>query len=654
AADVADLERRLPRLQGSERARVLADLTDACKSDNAKKAVAYGEEALALHPDPATEVRTRNELGWAYMTLGDNDRAEKTIEAGRAIAEANHDEAGLARALNNLGVIARARGNFARAVELFNASLEHYRRTADRKAIAMGYNNLGFVYGTDLSDYEAGIRYHLEALRVREAMGDREGVALSLNNIGIIYSRLGDYDRAFANLLRALELRRQIGAKNRIAATLSNLGEIELSRGQTQRAMTYHQEALALRRDIGEKSGIAVSLRTLGDLHLALDEVDQAAPLLEEGLALATAIGDKGLRARALLSMSALERKRGHASAARRDAEEALAMSTTMKARDVTRRAYEELSASYEAEKNYGAALDAFRKMKQENDELLAEGRQKQIASLEVRYQKERREREIEALRHADATTKLQLAQRRFERNAAVALIVVVMVIGFLLVRRRSEIARINAELSVTDALTGLKNRRYLTQTIEADVAVALRRQTEGNDLVFLLVDVDHFKSVNDQRGHAAGDRFLQEFARVLRQTSRSSDVVVRWGGEEFLVIARFTDRVGAVHHAEAIRKTIEETSFTVDGGPPLQRTCSIGFAAFPFVPSAPTLLTWSQVLRFADDALYIAKRTRNTWVGLRAATNGESFAERDTETLIAAGAVIVESSERGAVAAAL
>jgi GGDEF domain-containing protein len=110
--------------------------------------------------------------------------------------------------------------------------------------------------------------------------------------------------------------------------------------------------------------------------------------------------------------------------------------------------------------------------------------------------------------------------------------------------------------------------------------------------------------------------------------------------------VARFNDRSGAPQHAEIIRAAVEGAAFVVDDGAPLRRTCSIGFAAFPFVRTAPHLLTWSQVLRFADDALYLAKETRNAWVGVRAG-EGDSW-DGDLSTLVAAGAVVVEEGGGG------
>jgi diguanylate cyclase (GGDEF)-like protein len=185
---------------------------------------------------------------------------------------------------------------------------------------------------------------------------------------------------------------------------------------------------------------------------------------------------------------------------------------------------------------------------------------------------------------------------------------------------RTSELAKANAaleDMTITDALTGLRNRRFLLQRIDEDVSLALR---QGTDLLFFLVDIDRFKQVNDELGHAAGDRVLAQMRERLENVFRSSDYVLRWGGEEFLAVTRGSSRDDAPEIAERLRETIAERPFLLDGGRPLEKTASIGFAAFPFVPSSPRAIAWTQVVDLADQALYRAKNGgRNTWVGLAA-----------------------------------
>lgn len=197
---------------------------------------------------------------------------------------------------------------------------------------------------------------------------------------------------------------------------------------------------------------------------------------------------------------------------------------------------------------------------------------------------------------------------------------------------RTAELATANSELTVayrrieeaslTDPLTGLRNRRYLEQVIVADLDAAVRayhseEHPRESDLLVLLLDLDHFKSVNDEHGHAAGDAVLVQMAELLRATFRSSDHLARWGGEEFLVVARQVDRDDGPELAEKLRAAVELHRFRLPDGTLLARTISIGFAPFPFCRSAPRAIAWESVVHVADVALYAAKRSgRNGWVG--------------------------------------
>lgn len=193
--------------------------------------------------------------------------------------------------------------------------------------------------------------------------------------------------------------------------------------------------------------------------------------------------------------------------------------------------------------------------------------------------------------------------------------------------RLNRELQRTNVtlqEASLTDPLTGLRNRRYFSATIEADVSQTLRAYADGHsshirDLVFYLIDADNFKDVNDRYGHDVGDKVLEEMARRLSSSIRHSDVLVRWGGEEFLIVSRYTDRSEAELLAQRALSAVADTPFAVRGSAEkISRTCSVGWAAFPFFPSNPRAVSYGEVLTLADRALNRAKQSgRNRAVGM-------------------------------------
>jgi diguanylate cyclase (GGDEF)-like protein len=166
---------------------------------------------------------------------------------------------------------------------------------------------------------------------------------------------------------------------------------------------------------------------------------------------------------------------------------------------------------------------------------------------------------------------------------------------------------------SITDPLTGIGNLRLLTQTLGREVERAGRF---GHGLGVLMIDLDHFKAVNDTHGHARGDLVLAELARRLSRCVRDIDTVARYGGEEFCLLLPETTAAGAEVVARRVLDAVSGEPFAGPGGPPLHVTVSVGVAAFPEHGR-----TGGEVMRAADRALYAAKRTGRDKVVIAGAT---------------------------------
>jgi diguanylate cyclase (GGDEF)-like protein len=154
---------------------------------------------------------------------------------------------------------------------------------------------------------------------------------------------------------------------------------------------------------------------------------------------------------------------------------------------------------------------------------------------------------------------------------------------------------------ALVDPMTGLYNRRFLQEHTQQIISAVLRR---GKQVGLLVCDIDYFKQVNDTHGHDVGDQMLKETSNILKNAVRETDLVIRFGGEEFLVLLLDIEPGGAMEVAEKIRKKMEVFKLKT-GDTILQKTISIGISEFP----ADTDGFW-QAIKYADVALYQAKET--------------------------------------------
>lgn len=197
---------------------------------------------------------------------------------------------------------------------------------------------------------------------------------------------------------------------------------------------------------------------------------------------------------------------------------------------------------------------------------------------------------------------------------------------------RTAELKEANEQLrqaSITDQLTGLFNRRYLAEVITElteDISRRFGQAIIDNDmdaesgprLMALMFDLDGFKAINDNFGHEAGDQVIMQVASILQTECRDKDIVIRWGGDEYMVVAEVTDVAEAVSLAERIRVSISQHSFEVGLPNKFNLSSSLGFALYPFNHFSPHSVTWDQVNLLADHALYKSKEAgRNTWSGI-------------------------------------
>ncbi len=221
--------------------------------------------------------------------------------------------------------------------------------------------------------------------------------------------------------------------------------------------------------------------------------------------------------------------------------------------------------------------------------------------------------------------------------------------------RELRRLAEERKELSLRDALTNLRNRRFLRESVDPLVGAIsrqfacletsarnARKPTLADRLGLAIVDIDHFKWVNDTHGHDAGDAVLKQFSDLLSDTARGQDVVVRWGGEEFLVVLLGADEEGMRAFGERFRKRVEAMEFTLPNGKIVHRTCSVGLVGCPFYPAGERGLELDQLITVADLGLYHAKRTgRNRSILVRPGEKGPANREEAAQAYATVDAAV-------------
>ena len=214
------------------------------------------------------------------------------------------------------------------------------------------------------------------------------------------------------------------------------------------------------------------------------------------------------------------------------------------------------------------------------------------------------------------------------------------------LAERNEELKQVNHSLqesSLSDPLTGLRNRRFVFEEVSRDLEVVRRKYADEDlgidtkgaaDLVFMMIDLDNFKPINDTYGHAAGDQMLLEVRDVLLSSCRRSDFVIRWGGDEFVVIAKQANPGESEALAERIRSNIANHNFSLGDGQIVHTTCSIGFAAYPLFRAQADASSLDQVINLADNLMYEAKRERNAWAGMLGVSDAATSADFNVDAI--------------------
>ena len=457
------------------------------------------------------------------------------------------------------------------------------------------------------------------ALGLAQAGQDRHLVAASLYALAVLNHDQGQPELAQRRLASALELAQ--GLPITLARTKLAEAVIASRRADKQGVLSAYEEALSLAQQADAPRTAAQIRVNLADLHMHSQRPLQA--IQEARLALPVVLAFKDLRLertlRHNLAVALLLQRQFEA--ARRELVRAEQLARELP--DPARRAEElrEIGQAWASSGQAREAITVFHAERELSAQIHASQREAQLQQLQLKYDSERKQRDLELLTRERSLKDHQLANHAMAQRVGLALAMllglslVLVVLMLQRVRAANRQLKANQQLlraqSERDPLTDLANRRHF-------LAVMQQQSEQLFAGGLLMIDIDHFKHVNDQHGHAAGDAVIREVAQRIRSSVRDQDLVVRWGGEEFLVFTPNVEPADLARLAERVLNSVGSQPVATDNGP-LRVTVSIGFAHF-LLPPAKLRQHWEQAVNWADMVLYTAKaQGRNQAVGLAA-----------------------------------
>ena len=479
------------------------------------------------------------------------------------------------------------------ALELADAAGAAWRRAEARSTLAFGYFQARQV--------ERARALNDEAVAIAEAAQDWQALARAHNIASIVLGAFDDPPGELRHMQLAIDFAHRAGSNQDEALYLANLADYYLKVGDYPTALELAEKALPLARTLRDPNGESVALANIGLAHIGLKQLAVGKRFLAEAIA--------------------LDERRGSLSGV------SLFQS--------------ELGTYLERAGDWAAAVEAFHRHRRLADDILQRDQQDAILALQEQFDADRRDRELALLNRdnqikAEQLRRDELRERAWWLLAALALVSIAVLVLLSRRVRRANLAlalsnRVLTVQSESDPLTGLANRRQIQS------AFLQRAAIEPFAGSLYLVDVDHFKRINDDHGHAAGDAVLVEVARRLAATLREQDLIVRWGGEEFLVIVRTLASAQVDALAQRLLAALAAEPVRHDGRA-LAVTASIGYATFPMAP-ANVAVSWERALNLVDMAMYLAKaHGRHRAYGVRAIhADDEAGVERVARSLEAA-----------------
>jgi diguanylate cyclase (GGDEF)-like protein len=482
------------------------------------------------------------------------------------------------RAVISSGESFAEEGNFPTALAKIQSALTLARQSGNPLLRTIALDSVAYLY-SQMREFDKAF----------DAIDEAEDIALELDSPGrmsilktteyLVAASADQVERGTKALLTALALQRRIGADALLSTTLVNLSDAYLKQRDWRNALAYAREALEQAQKLRNDSTAATAYVNVGQSYLGMGRLAEGKKNIELGMQWYERSGNKPDQQSVLV----------------------------------------EYGDALERAGDLAGALSAYHRERTLSNELFETRRQKAMMELQEKYEADKRQRQIAMLRQENQVKSTELDNRRLQQRIwwllALVFALASVIVGILYRKVRQANARLeekNQELKQQRArypLPAVYNPRHFQYFMRSHAACARRGAgTSGEDIVsaMFLLDVDHFKHINDTYGHGAGDAVLREIADALRDILRETDMIVRWGGEEFLAFLPAVPRSSLDEVARRLLAGIPARAIDYQGVR-LSVNVSIGFAPFPLAPGADAL-SWERAVNLVDMALYLAK----------------------------------------------
>lgn len=465
----------------------------------------------------------------------------------------------------------------------------------------------------DAGRADEAIVSQLQVLRLAETMGQSWRRAMALSSLAWYYERAEQHQRGVQThdeALREAELDPDPMLMNTIYTVR---GLIHSADPDSATAMQAYTMALAYASAAGADAVRALAMGNLADLYLKQGKFAEAMRMAEQALPLARKVRNLNAEILARGNMGLAKIAMGRVAEGRADTRASILLDEQQGASASVAESWQELGTYLERAGDLTGAIDAHHEYRRMIDEALRDDTRKAVLEAQERYDAEQRAKETELLNRDNHLKIEQIRARDLELQLGAALAGCVVVLAVLMgvayrrIRKTNQaLAHSNETLKVQserDPLTGLANRRHFQAVIKQ---VSAGDQLSGS---IFLIDIDHFKRINDVHGHAAGDQVLIEVARRLGHAVREGDLVVRWGGEEFLIWVQSPDPALARHLAQRLLDLMAGAPMSLGNAAQqsITVTASLGFATFPMPPHG-LRLSWERAIDLVDTVMYLAK----------------------------------------------